>query len=560
VFAVEQLQKTLTNNPGLSPRSALPAIIAVALLFTSGSVYAQTPAPESTAQTSDVQSSSIRKTIRLVEVEVIAKDKKGRPVTGLEAKDFSLTDNGRVEKITLFSVQLRDDPAAANTGKDPGKPPSSPNPARWFSNRHSSSSIPVVILMDLLNTRWDNQPAIRASLSASLKRIPPETPIALLILGEDLRLISDFTTDASALAPLLKQPSASRHEGVGPAITAPKTSNEIINDVILKTAVRTFNQETGDRLDRTVRALNLIRKQLTRMSGRKSLIWIGGGLSVSPHDWPTVRNLIDQFNDANVAVYTVDARGVILDYGISADIDESDMLGPWAEEQADSRGDILDVIARSTGGVPYRNTNALDRAVTRAVDDNNTVYTLGYYPQHNDWQGKLHKIEVKVARAGLTLRYRSGYIAAPQAKPEPDDPPQTIEALAASPLDFPGIRFSVEAKPENDPAAQSFTLHIPLSELRLSSQDEKFVGALQLWFIQRQASGEPLTHKTSNFSFHLTTSQYEDALVHGLSLTSVLKLNKSTAKVRVLLRDINSGRVGTVDVPVPSTTNPTPQP
>jgi VWFA-related protein len=521
----------------------------------SGCVNAQTPAPESKVQQSTAQPSGVRikKTIRLVEVDVIAKDKKGEPVTGLEAKDFTLTDNGRAEKITLFTMQQRETPAEV---KADDKPVGSPQElSRVFSNNRAASSAPVVILMDLLNTAWDNQPAMKSALSAAVKRIPPQTPIALLILGEDLKLVSDFTTDTKSLASILEKPSASGQEGFGPAVTALKTSNERANELILKAAVRAFNQEAGDRVDRTMRALNLIRNQLAHMRGRKSLIWIGGGLAVTARDWPAIRNVIDRFNDADVAVYTVDARGVVLDYGIGADIDDQDMLGPWVEEQAVTRGDILDVIARSTGGVPYRNTNALDKAVTRAVDDNSTVYVLGYYPQHDDWQGKLHKIEVKVTRVGVSLRYRSGYLATPEAKAEPADQQQMLDAIAASPLEFPGLRFSVEAEPGKDVGTGRLTLRVPVNELQLSLQDEKLIGALELCFIQKQPSGEDLARKTSAFSFQLTPSEYQDAVTHAFTLTSVVKLNKTAVKVRVLLRDISSGRVGTVDVPVSTMRN-----
>jgi VWFA-related protein len=520
----------------------------VSVFLASCLVGAQISSPESSAR--------IKKTIRLVEVDVIAKDKKGQSVADLEAKDFSLRDNGRVEKITSFSIQQRGDQAEEKIGKEPEATRSPSNPAQIFSNTHLSSSVPVVILVDLVNTSWDNQPAMQTALLASLKNIPPQTPIALLILGDELKVISDFTTPTNSLANLLQKPVTPRPEGLGPAITAPMTSNAKANEVILRSAVRAFNQETGNRLDRTMRALNLIRNQLIHMHGRKSLIWIGGGLSVNPHDWPAIRNLIDQLNDANVAVYTVDARGVLLDHGIGADYDDNDMLGPWNEEQAETRGDILDVIARNTGGVPYRNTNALDQAVTRAVDDNRTVYTLSYYPHHDDWQGKPHRIEVKVARPGISLRYRSGYLATPEPNPEPADQQQMLDAILASPLDFPGLRFSVEAKPGADLDTESLTLHVQASELQLVLEDEKMVGALQLWFIQRQAAGEDLAHKNSSFRFQLTSGEFQDTLAHGLTLTSVIKLNKTTSKVRVLLRDINSGRIGTVDVPLTAMSTP----
>jgi VWFA-related protein len=539
----------MNNRVDRSRRLPLGPVGIAGVLFWSCFVYAQTPAANSTVQPANVQESSgrIKKTIRLVEVDVIAKDKRGRPVTDLAAKDFRLRDNGRTEKISFFSIQHQAEPAETSGGTHSGE---SPSPTQVFSNS-PSNSVPVVILLDLLNTSWENQPAMKTALLASFQRIPQQTPTALLILEEDLKVVSDFTTDSKSLATLLGKSSVSRQEGSGPAITAPKTSNKKFNDEILKTAVRVFNQQNGDQLTRTMRALDLIRDQLRHMHGRKSLIWIGGGLSVAPHDWPAVRSEIEKLNDANVAVYTVDARGVVLDYGIGADVDAQDLLGPWREEQAETRGEILNVVARNTGGVPYRNTNALDQAITRAIDDSNTVYTLGYYPQHGDWEGKTHKIEVKVAREGVNLRYRSEYLASPEAKPQAVDPQQTLEAIAASPLEFPGLRFSVEAMPIHDLSTESLTLHIPSNELRLSLEsDEKLAGALQLLFIQKKPSGDDLARKTSTFGFQLTPSQYEDARTHGLSLTSVVKLHKGAARIRVLVSDINSGKVGTVDVPV----------
>ncbi len=525
----------------------------LATLFASSLIYTQNLPSTSPSQPTDSEPAAIRikKTIRLVEVDVIAKDKKGLPITNLEAKDFTLKDDGHIEKITLFSLQNRSIPAEEKAGYEPAT--SSSTSTHTFSNAHASGTVPVVILMDLLNSSWDNQPAIRSSLITSFKRIPFQTPIALLILSEDLKLVSDFTTDTKSLTTLLQKPSAPRQEGIGPAITATETSNEKANETIMKSAVRAFNQESGARVDRTVRALNLIRTQLSHMQGRKSLIWVGGGLSVGPHDWRAIRNIIDQFNDANVAIYTVDARGVLLDYGIGAEIDQNDMINAMDAERAKTRGDILDVIARGTGGVPYRNTNALDQAVIRAIDDNSAVYTLGFYPHHDEWQGKPHKIELAVARPGISLRYRSSYLATPEAKAEIEttdrNQQQTFDAVLASPLEFPGLRFSVEATPGEHPGIASLVLHISPAELRLSMRDEKLTGALQLTFIQKLPSGEELSRKNSAFSFQLSPDQYNDAVAHTFTLTSSLKLHEKAAKIRVLLRDLNSGRIGTVDVP-----------
>lgn len=543
----------LTNNSAalrpFLPRSLTAALVVVVSSF----LLAQTPASKPDTTPSELR---IKKTIRLVEVEVIAKDKKGQPITDLAERDFSLKDNGQKEQIRFFSTQQQRNRGNANAAESSDHKSGSA-PTEVFSNSDAGSAPPVVMLMDLLNTPADNQPALKSAVVASLNRLHSNAPIALLSLGEELKVVSDFTTDASSIAALLEKPTAARPEGVGPEITAEKSSHQKFNDAILKSALLAFSSQNAAEFERTVAALNLIRTQFSLMRGRKSLVWIGGGLSVGPHDWPQVKNLIEQLNDADVGVYTVDARGLVTDYGTAADITGVDMLGPWKEDQADTRGDILGAIAQDTGGVPYRNRNDLDRAITRALEDNTTVYTLGYYPQHNDWQGKAHKIEVKVARGGVNLRYRSGYIAAPESAPEATNQQSILQAVAASPPEFPGIRFSVEMKPreqkeedEKSGNGVNLILHVPASELRLSSQNDKSMGALQVWLIQRQPTGEDLTSKTSSFGFQLSPTEFESAVIQGITFTFFLKLKETTAKVRVLLRDNNSGRIGTVDVPV----------
>ena len=297
-----------------------------------------------------------------------------------------------------------------------------------------------------------------------------------------------------------------------------------------------------------------------------------------PADWPAVRDAIEKFNDANVAVYTVDARGVLLGYGAGADTDSSDMLQSWSADQTEMRGDLLEVMSRSTGGVLYHNTNALANAITRAVEDDSSSYTVGYYPQSGDWQNKLHKIEVTVARSGINLRYRNGYFASPEPTPEPTTQPEMLQAVASSPLDFPGVRFSVELQParkveekkpnldeeDDDKSEQkpkeekskdtklrdnpvNLIVRVSPNELQLSLQDGKSTGALQFWLIQKQPTGDDVTRKTSAFGFQLAPTELESAQTQGMSFTFALNLKPSTARIRVLLRDLNSGRIGTVD-------------
>ncbi len=68
-------------------------------------------------------------------------------------------------------------------------------------------------------------------------------------------------------------------------------------------------------------------------------------------------------------------------------------------------------LAEESGGHAIRGTNDLAGAIRRVVDDSADTYILGYYPDHNKWDGKFREINVKVDRPSLELHYRKGYYA-----------------------------------------------------------------------------------------------------------------------------------------------------
>jgi hypothetical protein len=65
------------------------------LVATPASLIAQQPL-------ADVPSLSFRASSRLVTVDVAVTDQKRQPVTGLKADDFTLEENGKKQKVSVF--------------------------------------------------------------------------------------------------------------------------------------------------------------------------------------------------------------------------------------------------------------------------------------------------------------------------------------------------------------------------------------------------------------------------------------------------------------------------
>ena len=95
-------------------------------------------------QASQQGRATFRSSARLVELSVVVTDRGQNPVTGLTADDFQVFDDGKLQKVQLFSIET----VGATTG-----PSSEPKrDAREFSNKTSVTDAVTIILMDQLNT------------------------------------------------------------------------------------------------------------------------------------------------------------------------------------------------------------------------------------------------------------------------------------------------------------------------------------------------------------------------------------------------------------------------
>ena len=132
----------------------------------------------------------IQITTRLVQVVVIARDKRG-PIGDLTKSDFEIFDKGKLRQIATFNMARASD-----------RPPRTALPPDTFSNRLDRTDAPVtatVVLFDRLNTSFKDQFTARQQVLSWLKSIDPESPTAIYSLGNQLRILHDFTEDRSRL-------------------------------------------------------------------------------------------------------------------------------------------------------------------------------------------------------------------------------------------------------------------------------------------------------------------------------------------------------------------------
>lgn len=387
------------------------------------------------------ESTVLKTTTRLVVVDVVATNSKGEPVSDLGIHDFQLLENGKPEEIRVFDFQQPGQPqpqaehAAATATL----------PANMFTNApaYKHSSALNIILVDLLNTATPRQSYTRDELLRFLEKFSPDGPAAIYVLGSDLRLVQDFTDDPQVL-----KSAALRLDAKGSALLDNKTGGPpVVMPAVagmpasLEKAMRaeeeaSRNFSTGQQIRITLAALSSIARGLSSYPGRKNLIWISDGFPFYANPRSASEGSARGYNrqaseadnvlmDSQVAIYPVDAHAIqvasfddigignLRDLGVIA-INAGSSSMRFMSQDFNERLAVhstMNDLAEQTGGEAFYNKNSIELALRKSIADGSTYYTLGYYPQNKNWDGKFRKIEVKTTRPGIKLRYRLGYYA-----------------------------------------------------------------------------------------------------------------------------------------------------
>ena len=222
-------------------------------------------------------------------------------------------------------------------------------------------------------------------------------------------------------------------------------------------------------------------------------------------------------NDANVAIYPVDARGLLVASGAAINIG------------------LMQRFAEQTGGQAYYNRNDVGEAIGEAVADSRFTYSLGFYLSDKDLDGRFHVLKVKVNRPGLVLHARNGYTA------------------VSDPLE------ADRKKPKGEPAAVLLT-PIDSTDIGMEAAADKLEGGIlrvrvaiypgapgeytwSLVLMQTDVRGFPV--ERTEVGLRLTLKDRSSA-----GWEKAITVGKGATKLRLFLRETATGRSGSLTVPL----------
>jgi VWFA-related protein len=430
----------------------------------------------------------------------------------------------------------------------------------------------TIILFDARNTAFKDQPYAKAQVIRYLHTLQPSDHIGVYEFDNALRVIHDYTSDSS---PLLEKLDASK-DWSPPGIPEPRTNNtnsalnrdSAIFDGLVKDAGGTSGAErdffTIDTWMATLRAFDFICEHLARLPGRKNLIWVSGGfLPVFEFNFSRVTgaraSVIDELdhalramNEANIAIYPVDARGLMVDSRFSAEhrrISNAPAGLPLAVKNGLT---TMDYVASNTGGLAFHDTNGIADAIHAAVSDSDVSYTIGFYAANSDFDGQFHKIDVETPqRPGLKLRYRRGYYDTAEKVENARTHKAELSDAVWSPIDATAIGITATVKPSPDnPATMDVDMKIDHSSISLSQEEGRWRGRLNVLFVQRNDQGKEYGEIDDTVDLDITKPRYDRLVAEDLIYHRVIDRAVTARLLRVVVRDVPSGAIGSITVPL----------
>jgi len=564
------------------------------------SITAANGVPDETAGASPSQSSyQLKLTSRLVDVGIVAYDKKGHPVKDLKTEDFEIYDNGHKQDVRFFSQFATDpSPAAADNA-----------PTLSYANRSvdagpaaTTQAGATILLIDESHIAWPDMSHARQEILKFLATVAPGERVGLYTMTAlGFRVLQEITTDHAALtAKLQKWTPDARSAAL--AQEEETRNRQSFNEVHSTADLNSVNgnqidvpdaQQTVDPVLRTMGAnparasliiLRMIARHLSAVSGHKNLVWVSSDNVFA--DWQSNQVAIDKspkvvdsfamhaqeaMNDAHVAVFPMDVSQLessainadIRTRNVELDQAAADMasqnggsvatnLNPGrntAEMQQDMhpiQGPIR-MVADATGGRIIRRAGDLAGAIAGVVEDGHATYLVSFYPQ-GPADDQYHTITVKLTgkQRGLTLRYRTGYLYTK----EPATLKDRFQQAVWRPLDMSEI--SVTADLGAADAGSKVKLSILASDLGLQQQEDRWMDKLDIFFIQRDDAGIRAQVEGQTLSLRLKSSTYQNLMASGIPFNHVVQMKPGMASLRVLVVDENSGRMGSVTIPAPA--------
>ena len=551
------------------PRTALALLL-------SGCLAAQQPGQK--AANGPDTGLRISTTTQLIVEDVLVKGKDGKPVLGLKPSDFTITEDGKPQKISIFEFQALEE-------EQPGAPPSPAQPAAEGATQkptEKSAVKPVttiqiaperpgdlryrnrrlmVMFFDMTSMPIQDQKRAQAAALKFLRtQMSPADLMAIMTFSSDVKVVEDFTDDRDQLDKDIRGLIIGEGQGfeinnqddsasdTGAAFQADDTEFNIFNT------------------DRQLSALETAVKMLGSLNEKKALVYFASGIQRNGLDnQAQLRSTINAAIRANVSFYPIDARGLVAQAPLG-DATKGSPGGQAMYSGSSARAltvnfqnqqETLYTLATDTGGKALLDNNDLSVGIVQAQKDINSYYIIGYYSNETALDGHFRRIKIALNNSSFAARiakldYRQGYYAGKQfnKSSEIDKERQLAEAiLLGDPITDMDIAMELDYfRLERDRYFVPMIVKIPGSEIELArhggaeSTRLDFIGEI------KDSKGAVSGNVRDNIEVKLKGDSAQQLAKTTLEYDTGFTLTPGAYTAKFLARENETGKIGTFEM------------
>jgi VWFA-related protein len=502
---------------------------------------------------------------QLVVETVIVKDKNGKPIEGLTAKDFIITEDGTPQTIQFCEFQKLDAPEGPDAAGAPAPvtpPPSNvtsvtrgqikPEPPGDIRYRDKRM---MAMYFDMASMPVPDQ--IRA-LSSATKFVrnqmkPADMMAVMQYTGASVKVLNDFTSDRMELLKSIDAMVVGDAQGF----------DENAADESAADTGTAFGQDDAEfnifNTDRQLAALQTAVKMLGTLNEKKSLIYFASGMRLNgTNNQAQLQSTTNSAVRANVSIFAVDARGLVASAPLGdATVGSPGGQGMYTGGAATAMAanfqrsqDTLYALAADTGGKALLDYNDLSMGIVQAQQAITSYYIIGYYTTKPALDGKFRR--VKITLAGDTtakLDYRQGYYAGKTFNKftVADKERQLEDALMlGDPMTELTIAMEVDYFQLN--RAEYFVpvaMKIPGSELALARRGGAEHTVIDFIGEVKDEYGTTVSNVRDKVDIKLTGETAAELAKRPIQYDTGFTLLPGAYTIKVLARDDETGHIGT---------------
>jgi len=568
----------------MKPVCTILSVTALALI----SVPARSQQPQG-------QIPTVKANVEEVVLDLVVRDKKGKPITDLKPEELVVTDNGAKQTISSFRL-VRGSEAVSQNGAT-----TKLDPLRQLRL--------VTLAFEYLGDAQQRKSAREAAIDLIKGEQGTNVFYSVVALNTRLLLLQPFTTDKALLTTAIDKATS----GSG----APKMVSE--SDAIQAELKRQLNGQTVNGADQPVNqlavannvasqplgqgvdptqgilarvmldmmrmdaaavsqgtrlslgALRALVQGLIPMPGRKSVLYFSSGMVVPPELDVIYNNLISMANRSNVTFYSVDTRGVMTSSQNSEATNElngaaraagntvtrndggatkNEVLALDNAEnsgRANSQLRIRD-LAEATGGFLIGESNDLRGPLRKVNEEISSYYELTYNPGIQNYDGAFRKLGVTSTRKDLAIHARNGYFALPPEAVATGLQTFEVPLLKAisdgkisTDIDFRA--GAVQLQPKTEGTDVSLVIEVPLNALTPKTEAGSLNPGVHcsLAVLVKDTKGEVVDKLTRDRSYTVNADQLK---MGRLVEKSTISLPPGKYILESAVMDRESGKIG----------------